>query len=118
MNKFNRGDLVTINHFDRPCTRLIAVVKSCDNGLVNAVYLTTGTILKKCYAPIENVTLISDFGVNAKIYDGVVSCDQMHQSIAKYKDATPRSWQEEPVCVFPVRKEALEILDEGKRTAL
>jgi hypothetical protein len=48
------GMPVILNDIDRPCTRLIAIVKSIEqsdtvsSGIVHARYLTTNTMMKDC----------------------------------------------------------------------
>ena len=48
------GMPVILNDMDRPCTRLVAIVKSIEqsdtvsSGIVHARYLTTNTMMKNC----------------------------------------------------------------------
>jgi len=91
------GTPVIINLFDRPCTRLTAVVTRVDEagGMVYARYLTTGTRTSACYGPLIGVTPLRQFGVDLVLEGTQIRGIQRRLSEATYRDGRPRAWQPE-----------------------
>ena len=105
------GTPVIINGFDRPCTRLVAIVTKIKNNVVYAKYLTKDVLSKKCSAYISKVTPISDFGVELRIEDGIAFCQIVGENKATYCDGNHRPWQAEFVEEHVVRPEVLLLLE-------
>lgn len=96
MRELKIDDYVIVNDFDRPCTRLIAKVKSIDDsGLAKFDYLTTGTSMKMASGPINEATLIADFGVIVVENPNDIFAKQVLKCVATYSDGSPRGWQPE-----------------------
>jgi len=100
----NVNDLIIINHFDKPCTRLIAQVEKIEDGKVTARYITTGTTSERCFGPVEEATPIADFGVVIQTEGRAVCGLGIGKSRATYPDGKPRVWQPEQQELWPLRK--------------
>ena len=94
MTKIKIGDLVIINQFDCPCSRLIASVTSVDEHTVHAEYLSAKTRMREVFSPLSVVTPIDKFGVELVNTDnGRFYTRQISESLATYLDGTVREWQ-------------------------
>ena len=91
------NDLVIINEFDRPCTRLIAIVSEIGSDYILADYICKDTSMGQCDEQPSRVTKIEDFGMKIDIDmdQGAVQVIQVGPSIAKYSDGSIRKWQPE-----------------------
>ncbi len=117
------GSFVIINEVDAPICKLVAQVtevkpRSMPTGKivyhVTARYITTYPGLKLCSANLERVTLVSDFGIELSIRNGLVCCEQKRESVAKYADGSTRYWQDiNKIAQWPLRK-ALSHLEQLK----
>jgi hypothetical protein len=95
----NPGTPVIINDFDRPCTRLVAIVTEVKDGIVTAKYLAKDTSILECSAPIGKVTPLHAFGKRLDVDNDAglawVNDIGVNQNRATYSDGRPRRWQEE-----------------------
>lgn len=89
------GEYVIINHFDRPCARLIAEVTKVEGEYVEGRYITTGARMKVCRGLLSDVVPVSDFGIQLQFYNGRVTALEVEESHAAYPDGKPRRWQPE-----------------------
>ena len=111
------GMPVILDDIDRPCTRLIAIVKSIEqsdtvsSGIVHARYLTTNTMMKDCSSLLKHVTPLSDFGVALEFNDGIVCGKVTGSSIALYRNGQSRAWQPEWEECHPVDPKAFELIN-------
>lgn len=97
------GHCVIINHFDRPCTRHVAVIIRKQGSDLIARYLNAplDEALSEIRGSDEDATPINHFGVavyGRTISDGTPDyrCDGSanHLATALYKDGKPRHWQD------------------------
>lgn len=58
------GDLVIINEFDRPCTRLVVLVTQTDGNYIGGEYVCKNTTCIKVSGRSETAVKLEDFGVN------------------------------------------------------
>jgi len=100
-NHLTPGMPVIINHFDRPCSPLIAVVSQVDavNGMVHAIYLSADLKGQTCEAQIGECTPVSCFCCEVVVNkEGFYTAFSLRVdntgSTATYHDGTPRPWQE------------------------
>ena len=118
MPELSIGMPVIINEFDRPCTRLVAVITKIDrfNDIVTAKYLCVDTITDVCGALIHRVTPLSDFGVALIVKNnGTVCCEPVGESVAKYPYTDEhRLWQPEQDKDYPARPEVLKLVNPEK----
>ena len=91
------NDLVIINGFDRPCTRLIAIVSEIGSDYILADYICKDTSMGQCSDQPSRVTKIEDFGVKIDIAmdRDAIQAIQVGLSIVKYPDGRTRKWQPE-----------------------
>jgi hypothetical protein len=113
-SKLYVGMPVIVNEFDRPCTRLVAVVSDMDidNDIVVVKYLCAQTRVKTCCMAINRVTPLEDFGVTLIIEgEEMMRCLPERKSVATYYDGRPRPWQpENPDEYLPARPEIVRLL--------
>ena len=111
-SKVKVGDFIIINEFDRPCTRLVAVIQEMYAHSVVAKYITCGTGVKTCCAAIEDVTKVEDFGVKLELSHAYVTGYPVAPTKAKYKkDGSPRHWQPEHDETHEIRAELYDFLE-------
>jgi len=91
------GHCIIINHFDQPCTRLVAVVKDVKLEMVVANYLSDDLMCRSCWsARPSDIMPVNRFGVRVFLHDdGDYSClrDTMMDVTAVYPDGVKRQWQ-------------------------
>lgn len=103
-NKVEVGELVIISQFDLPCARLVAIVRRIDGKDVHADYISEHTCMNKCCGSIDEATPLGLFGVVAiQTVDGFAAV-KVTNSVAKYRDGSPRSWQSSPLDSQRLRK--------------
>lgn len=92
-----KGDLIIINDSDRPCARMIAKVTSINSKIdrVYAKYISSKLKNEKCYSSPDNVTKVTDFGVQVYIEKDRYMCLAIGRSKATYRDGMSRQWQED-----------------------
>jgi hypothetical protein len=111
VNKFKPGDAVIVNEYDRPCSRLVAIVVEVDqtgaaycsyaNPKIRSAYIDKETQSVKLIMTYK-ATLVQDFGVDLEIDTIALATGEspykVIQSplpcIAKYSDGKPRRWDE------------------------
>ena len=90
------GMPVILNRFDRPTSRLIAVVCKKEPGFVSARYLSANISGDISYPVGDEVTPLEDFGVKIiKIDDWRYMVVRSGMSRATYGDGSVREWQQE-----------------------
>ena len=67
-----KGDFIIPSHTDRPCVKLVARVVKVDGDAICARYITVGPYLSRCWARLEKVTRVTDFGVTLTLRGGRV----------------------------------------------
>jgi hypothetical protein len=91
------GNAVIMNYFDRPTTRLVAIVDKIEDGICYATYLSDNTTIAHPRSPAEEVTPIADFRMRVVISDDRKSFSVERTSneitAAYYKDGRLREWQ-------------------------
>jgi len=110
------GDLIIVNDYDCPCVQLVAQVRKIENGRCFADYVTTGTLsTKKAENPVENATLVSDFGVRLVNNNGILEAYTLREpSRATYKNGKPRNWQGRSGDGQSLRQQFRTLVVEGK----
>lgn len=102
--KFDIGDCVILNHFERPWAKHICVVVGIGDGKYHVKYLNNEPEFA-CYnsphivTSLSDATLIEDFGVDLHFDHECFWCEQTRHSIATYEDGAIRRWQE----TYPIR---------------
>lgn len=93
------GTPVIINTFDRPCTRLVAIVIGRNDQAVFARYLAKELRGRTVGGYADTVTPVAEFGVELTFEtadDGSTRyrCEVVGASRATYKGGRPRQWQQ------------------------
>ena len=110
------GMPVILNDMDRPCTRLVAIVKSIEqpntvsSGIVHARYLTTNTMMKDCSSLLAHTTPLEAFGVELVIVGSQVYGHIIGPSQATYRNGKPREWQPEHCEIHDIDPHAFELM--------
>lgn len=107
---FKIGDLVIINHIDKPCAALISVVTGFGTEFVKAHYVTEYPNMRTCSSDPSNVTKLEDFGIDAEITEDTIRCIKRRPSIAEYANGKQREWQGLDDETRSLRKEVMKYL--------
>jgi len=99
------GHCVIVNHVEKPCGKLVAVIVAIEGDKIRSKYLNADPILTQynnrgVVSRRETVTPCGSFGVDVIIDDsGTYWCQPVGPSHAKYEDGDTRPWQDYS-CVY------------------
>ncbi len=114
------GTPVIINHWDRPCARLIAIVESMettsysDEGpiirSVSGRYLFKASSQERCRNNLLLVTPLSHFGVRVALSGNTYCVEKTGESYATYQNGMRREWQDGQAEWLDMDREAFALL--------
>lgn len=105
------GSCVIFNYLDKPCSRLIAIVKYLVDNEVAANYLSSD-VKCECVGNLSDATPISKFGIEVLFDDEKrhYFCKKVSDSEATYADGMLRNWQENAFEHFSINSEVLKLI--------